>query len=217
MLCFISDGRQLKNLSPSSGLPPTAGIGTDLSQAISTLSLSSTGVPSSGSQTSVSMPQVTVNNSNNAPISGNMPIRYYTNCTFMPVPFNSIMGRNVCLSSDKTVAVRLVEEYCNGYVFTGRPIRCGEKLVIQILAVDKAYVRGLAFGMTATDPNTINTADLPDDSDLLLDRPEYWVVNKDVCANAEIGDELSFHLTEEGMLSQKFANIHDKKYIASRR
>ena len=39
---------------------------------------------------------------------------------------------------------------------------------------------------------------LPDDSDLLLDRPEYWVVNKDVCAKAQVADELTFYLTEDG-------------------
>jgi len=39
---------------------------------------------------------------------------------------------------------------------------------------------------------------LPDDSDLLLDRPEYWVVNKDVYAKAQVADELTFHLTEDG-------------------
>ena len=70
--------------------------------------------------------------------------------------------------------------------------------MIQILSVEKAYVGGLAFGMTACDPLCVNPDDLPDDSDLLLDRPEYWVVNKDVCSAPEVGDELSFHLTEAG-------------------
>jgi len=53
--------------------------------------------------------------------------------------------------------------------------------------------------MTAADPALIPPMDLPDDSDLLLDRPEYWIVNKDVCSNPDVADELSFHLTEEGM------------------
>ncbi len=193
VFCCVSDGRQLNNLSPSSGLPPGATIGGDITPAISSLSLSSTGVPS-GSMSSVTMTQV----SNTGVIGGGLPIRYHTHCSFAPLLFNSIMGRNVCLSSDKQVAMRLAEEYCNGYVFTDRPLRCGQKLVIQILSVDKAYVGGLAFGLTAADPVSLNISELPDDSDLLLDRLEYWVVNKDVCANAEIGDELSFHLTEDG-------------------
>ena len=128
-----------------------------------------------------------------------LPVRFHANFIFSPVPFHAITGRNVCLNSDKTIAVRLVEEYCNGYVFTNRPLGIGEKLVIQILSVDKAYVGGLAFGMTACEPTDIVSDELPDDSDLLLDRPEYWVVNKDVCSSPEVGDELSFHMTEEGM------------------
>ncbi len=126
------------------------------------------------------------------------PVRFHASCPFTPVPFHTITGRNVCLNSDKTIAVRLVEEYCNGYVFTSRPMRMGEKFVMQILAIDRAYSGGLTFGMTACDPSDIPSDQLPDDSDLLLDRPEYWVVNKDVCSAPEVGDELSFHMTEEG-------------------
>lgn len=114
------------------------------------------------------------------------------------MPFHVTMGRNVCLSSDRTVGVRLVEEYCNGYVFTHRPVTCGETLVVQILSTDKTFCGGLAFGMTACDPHNVDPNDLPDDSDLLLDRGEYWVVNKDVCAQPEVGDELSFSLSLEG-------------------
>ena len=127
------------------------------------------------------------------------PIRYHSNLTFTPVPFHHIKGRNICLSTDKTIAVRSVDEYCNGYVFASRPLRPGDKLVIQILAVDRAYVGGMAFGMTSCNPLLVVAEDLPDDSDLLLDRPEYWVVNKDVCSAPEVGDELSFHLTEDGI------------------
>ena len=127
-----------------------------------------------------------------------LPVRFHVNCPFTPVPFHAITGRNVSLNMDKTIAVRLVEEYCNGYVFTNRPVRMGDKFVIQILAIDKAYQGGLTFGMTACDPSDIVSDQLPDDSDLLLDRPEYWVVNKDVCSSPEVGDELSFHMTEEG-------------------
>jgi len=67
-----------------------------------------------------------------------------------------------------------------------------------VTAVERDYVGGLAFGMTSCDPNYLRGTDLPDDSDLLLDRPEYWVVHKDVCAKPEVGDELSFSLTSSG-------------------
>uniref|UniRef100_A0A2C9K4A1 RING-type domain-containing protein n=1 Tax=Biomphalaria glabrata TaxID=6526 RepID=A0A2C9K4A1_BIOGL len=68
----------------------------------------------------------------------------------------------------------------------------------QVLSIDRSFFGGLGFGLTACDPSTVDPGSLPDDSDLLLDRLEYWVVNKDICRNPEIGDELSFHLTESG-------------------
>ncbi|XP_067656898.1 protein neuralized-like isoform X1 [Haliotis asinina] len=125
-------------------------------------------------------------------------VRYHANIDFQHMTFHDNRGKNIRLTADKTIACRLRDEYCNAYVFTSCPLRCGEKVVIQILGIDRSYVGGLAFGMTACDPNRISTDDLPDDSDLLLDRPEYWVVNKDVCRTPDIGDELSFFLTNEG-------------------
>jgi len=70
--------------------------------------------------------------------------------------------------------------------------------VVQVLSVDPAYTGGLAFGVTCCDPDTLRSDVLPDDSDLLLDRPEYWVVNKDVCARAQVADELTFFLADDG-------------------
>nr|KAG5700647.1 hypothetical protein BaRGS_015477 [Batillaria attramentaria] len=77
----------------------------------------------------------------NEAISSAPMIKYHAGATFTPVQLHTLSGRNVCVSSDRTVAVRL---------------------------------------------------------HLLLDRPEYWVVNKDVCRNPEVGDELSFAVTNEG-------------------
>lgn len=132
-------------------------------------------------------------------VSGSqIQIQYHTGVQFNPLPFHSLQGRNVRVSSDHTTAVRLAEEYCNAFVFTSRSLVLGETIVIQVLGIDRSYIGGLGFGLTACDPGLLHPAILPDDSDLLLDRPEYWVVNKDVCRNPEVGDELSFHVTPEG-------------------
>ena len=64
--------------------------------------------------------------------------------------------------------------------------------------MDVSFTGGLTVGMTACDPVTLTHDDFPDDSDQLLDRPEYWVVHKDVLTSAEVGDELSFMLTNDG-------------------
>lgn len=119
----------------------------------------------------------------------------------LPLPFHPVRGRNVKFSSDRTVATRAETEFCQGYVFAPRPIKIGERLIIQILKTDNMYVGSLALGLTSCDPSTLQLADLPDDSDLLLDRPEYWVVSKDVASTLVRGDELCFSINVNGEVS----------------
>ena len=139
------------------------------------------------------------NNRNSLPANLQLS-RFHGAVEFTPIPLHNLCGRNIRISPDKTVAMRAKEEYCNAYVFTSRPLRCGEKIVIQVQGVDRSFIGGLAFGFTSCDPSTLKVEDLPDDADLLLDRLEYWVVNKDVCRSPEIDDELSFHLTKDGRM-----------------
>lgn len=109
-----------------------------------------------------------------------------------------IRGRNVRLSNDRCVASRADTEFCHGYVFTHRALRLGERIVVQVLATEPMYVGALAFGLTSCDPAQLTASDLPDDSDLLLDRQEYWVVSKDVAGCPQRGDELAFSITHSG-------------------
>ena len=57
---------------------------------------------------------------------------HYRSFSFRPMPFHTQHGRNVSLSSDRPIAVRSIEEYCNAYVFSPRPFTCGERIVIQV-------------------------------------------------------------------------------------
>ncbi len=155
-----------------------------------------TGSPSSASveQQLFSFSSFSVNES-----TSKLPVvRYHANIDFQEMTFHNNHGKNLGITRDKTIACRVREEYCNAYAFTSCPLGCGEKVVIQILGIDRSYVGGLAFGLTACNPSLVLANELPDDSDLLLDRSEYWVVNKDVCRTPDIGDELSFFLTNEG-------------------
>lgn len=116
----------------------------------------------------------------------------------VPLPFHRTKGRNVMLSADRMVATRADSEFCQGYVFTARPLKIGEKIIVQILRTEHMYVGALALGLTSCDPATLQSIDLPDDSDILLDRPEYWVVSKDVAATPNRGDEIMFCVTAGG-------------------
>ncbi|XP_043273355.1 protein neuralized isoform X3 [Venturia canescens] len=117
---------------------------------------------------------------------------------FTPLPFHSVRGRNIRFSNQQCVATRSDTEFCHGYAFTGRPLVLGERLVVQILSTEPMYVGALALGLTSCDPARLSAEDLPDDSDLLLDRPEYWVVSKDVAMSPQAGDEIAFTVTHYG-------------------
>lgn len=119
---------------------------------------------------------------------------------YQPIKFHSLVGRNIVLTHDKTVATRVENEFCQGYVFTQRPIKYGETFIIQILKNDSIYGGSLALGLTSCCPNNLSPNELPDDSDVLLDRPEYWVVSKDVGQVVQLtrGDEIKFTVSMTG-------------------
>lgn len=119
---------------------------------------------------------------------------------YQPIHFHPTTGRNLVLSHDRTVASRVENEFCQGYAFTQRPIKYGEQFIIQILKNDSNYGGSLALGLTSCNPNTLQSSDLPDDADLLLDRPEYWVVSKNVGQIVKMsrGDEIKFSVTMGG-------------------
>uniref|UniRef100_A0A914VF83 Protein neuralized n=1 Tax=Plectus sambesii TaxID=2011161 RepID=A0A914VF83_9BILA len=126
------------------------------------------------------------------------PIRYHAGVDFERLALHTIRGKNVAISGDYTVAERAETEYSGGYVFSSRTIGLNEKIVIQVLSVLPAYQGGLAFGLTCCDPIHLRPESLPDDSDDLLERGEYWVGIKDVAAMPKVTDELAFWISDEG-------------------
>jgi len=74
----------------------------------------------------------------------------------------------------------------------------GEELIVRITGINMDYRGGLTVGLTACDPTKLKVTDLPDDADKLLDRPEYWVVHKNICSHPRVNDELAFLRTLSG-------------------
>jgi len=137
-----------------------------------------------------------------------MPLRFNSSSIFRDLAFHRSTGPNVSLNGNQTIAWRHEDEYSNGYVFASEPVRHGERLVIQVLATENMYIGSLAFGLTSTNPANIDQESLPEDSDMLLDRSEYWVVSKDVANSPDEGDELSFCVKEDGSVEfSKNGNI----------
>ncbi|XP_026486431.2 protein neuralized isoform X1 [Vanessa tameamea] len=126
-----------------------------------------------------------------------LPAPRYQN-PLVPLSLHRTKGRNVQFINDRGIAARIEAEFCQGYVFTARPMRPGQTIVVQILATETAYAGSLAIGLTSCDPATLRPSDLPDDAEQLLDRPEYWVVRRDAANGLRRGDELAVTLTLDG-------------------
>nr|CAG4643824.1 EOG090X03H5 [Lepidurus arcticus] len=127
------------------------------------------------------------------------PVRYYRHVNFNTLTFHPrTRGRNVRVSPDHRIAWRHPSEFAQGYVFSARPLRPNEQIVLQIVQTEDLYVGGLTFGLTSCDPASLQPMDLPDDSDLLLDRPEYWVNSKDIARGPRAGEELAFGVSSTG-------------------
>ncbi|XP_061725690.1 protein neuralized isoform X2 [Cydia pomonella] len=130
-------------------------------------------------------------------VEESLPQPRYQN-PLVPLSLHRTKGRNVQFINDRGVAARIEAEFCQGYVFTARPMRPGQTIVVQILSTETAYAGSLAIGLTSCDPATLRPCDLPDDAEQLLDRPEYWVVRRDAANGLRRGDELAVTLTLDG-------------------
>lgn len=81
------------------------------------------------------MASLSVNNSREESVDITPPpdLRYQQpGMHFTPLLFHRTRGRNVRLSNDRCIATRCDTEFCQGYVFTARPIQLGERILIQV-------------------------------------------------------------------------------------
>lgn len=130
----------------------------------------------------------------------NLPVLRHqpAHLNFTTMPLHRTKGRNVRFNNTRSVASRVDNEFCQGYIFTGRPLQIGERVVVQILATEQMFEGCLGLGLTSCDPSTLQPSDLPDDSNFLLDRLEYWVISRDLVRSFNVGDEISFCISPTG-------------------
>ena len=177
----------------------------DISRQVSSLTLTPPRPVAQSSPTPVSPASPPAQPTQSSPRSsstlevGMVPtLKYNQGVRFQAMTFHPNVGKNVTLDASATVAARMDDEFAQAYVFSHHNITPGERIVIQVLANEDSYIGSLAFGLTNCDPSTLNVKELPEDSDLLLDRSEYWVVSKDVANSPPLGDELSFTIKTDG-------------------
>ncbi|XP_070390660.1 protein neuralized-like isoform X2 [Dermacentor albipictus] len=113
--------------------------------------------------------------------------------------FHNVLGPNARLDpTDRLLAERCDLSELHAFVFASRTLCPNERLMVKVVGVDPALSGSLAFGLTTCDPATLAQAasELPSDLDALLDRPEYWVFQKDIpCL---LNDELTFVTGDDG-------------------
>ncbi|XP_037513098.1 protein neuralized isoform X2 [Rhipicephalus sanguineus] len=113
--------------------------------------------------------------------------------------FHSVLGPNTRLDPmDKLVAERCDIGEQRAFVFASRTLCPNERLTVKVTGMDQLLSGSLAFGLTTCNPASLaHTApELPADLDALLDRPEYWVFQKDIpCL---LNDELTFVTGDDG-------------------
>lgn len=115
----------------------------------------------------------------------------------LPYSFHQKVGVNINRVNNWEVS-RKDNEFDRGYCFLNRPIRIDEIIALRIEATEPLFGGALGFGLTSCNPDSISVNDLPVDADLLLERPEYWVVMKDVAVSPHLGDVLQFQLKADG-------------------
>lgn len=102
------------------------------------------------------------------------------------------------LDSDRTVAERLDLGRGGALVFSSRTLRCNERLRVKVVGLDESLLGTMSFGLTTCDPKDLEgqEANLPEDPDALLDRPEYWVLHRGI--QCSLRDEFTFVTGDDG-------------------
>jgi protein neuralized len=84
-------------------------------------------------------------------------------------------------------------------VFTSRPVRVAETIFVKVTRSGGARPGALSFGVTTCDPGTLRPADVPCNSEALVDRKEFWAVSR-VPGPLHSGDILGLVVNADGEL-----------------
>ena len=69
-----------------------------------------------------------------------------------PLSFHSTHGVNITLTEEGATAIRDVS-YCNGILFTHRPVMVGERICLKIKTSSTQWSGALRIGFSANDPS----------------------------------------------------------------
>lgn len=118
----------------------------------------------------------------------------------VPLPIHKTKGLNV-LTNEFGEAASISPESKHGYVFVDNPIKICYIMFVQILETRRGRSGSLGIGVTSWDPENLKPEDLPEDPEMLIDRPEYWVTRSDLANNLKRGDYIGLSLRHNGEIN----------------
>ncbi|KAH8039273.1 hypothetical protein HPB51_005519 [Rhipicephalus microplus] len=122
-----------------------------------------------------------------------------SSATWQRLVFHSVLGPNCRLDPmDKPLWVISDKYACGKVKFFGQICCLNEIAASNMIGMDQLLSGSLAFGLTTCNPASLQhtASELPADLEALLDRPEYWVFQKDIpCL---LNDELTFVTGDDG-------------------
>lgn len=110
--------------------------------------------------------------------------------------FHPVHGVHVTALDKHTVARLEHRADERTLVFSSRPLRCSETLLLKVKS-SGARPGSLSYGVTSCDPGVLRPSDLPSNPESLVDRKEFWAVCR-VAAALHSGDILGFAVNAEG-------------------
>ncbi|XP_061692765.1 neuralized E3 ubiquitin protein ligase 1Ab isoform X2 [Syngnathoides biaculeatus] len=118
---------------------------------------------------------------------------------------HAVHGEHVRLMDPHTVVTLNHEGPPKTLIFTNRPLGCSESVFVM---VQTAGPGSLVYGVTACDPSTLRSRDLPSDLGWLLNRVEFWAVGH---LSAPLSDKeiLGFEVNADGevLISSNGVNL----------
>lgn len=93
---------------------------------------------------------------NRTVLSGDESMSLQLRNNYRPLHFHTTHGDNIRLSKNKTVACRS-EGFCNGIVFSDRPVMIQEYVYVKFLETSPNWSGALRIGFTMNDPNSMRS------------------------------------------------------------
>lgn len=117
------------------------------------------------------------------------------NLTFLPTTKHNVVFTN----NNRIVCVNQLRTKFS-YAFVNTPMKLGDVLVCKVMDCDMNISSVLLFGLTTSQPSSLQNQNLPEDTNALMSQysSSKWFVDQDINTNIVMYDELAFWFDSNG-------------------